>query len=763
MARLNIQPNLFLGSIELTKMQSFLDQESFRSFLLSEIKTPGFIKKSPNDNVITSYDSSSFVLNTNLTIIDSLARIVKIDTKLANQSVPNDNTWKWLKITYAERTKEKGFVSVTAQGVLTGVNTEFLSLLRGQPNFPTKIKLLGSLNTGEYEVVSVDSNTQAVLLGSFQEESAIEYEVVGTFTPGFVPDSNQKFPFRYDGCTLTYVNESVENTPPAKSSNEFYLLRLKRNGDGLIIQDKRTEYFETQTDFENKSKELTQNPVFSIESIQYKTYGETNKGTYLENTVQIGWGFRSNNFTYNPTVSIITINGGEGGRFKSTSDFTDGDFNNWKVYFRNGKYATILTSSKSGSQINIVLDSLLDSDILSSDDDLTQGIVVVPDSGFIEIRVIPDGDSWSREQERHYSFPSSLGFAKIDVPVYEVGANEGSVYNISYRNKTNKNNSPWLKPLADSIGYFTEASFDDFGYLKPEGDRVRQVTSVADFGTNFIVRANPNNYAIFNNKIEAFNTNYNLGEVGGVSAFVIDNTVVNRDVVVGQAKKICRFTRASGGLQALLISDIFINLPLTDINGNAVKQGTSFRFILKDIQSYDGSFKIRIVQNYTTVPSLAYDLVKELTEQEVIYANRTETDGLAIDVYLDNTGNWRAKVINDVLLTPWTDIPITNADYNNAGASWFTLQCQRNFKDNIVRLSGAIKNFVGSGSGITTVAVLPSSFRPVLKVSGVAVQEADTASTLLPCIIETNGEIKIVGAHGLNNPIDFSSITFRVN
>ena len=50
--------------------------------------------------------------------------------------------WYWLKVTYKQSPIEVGTITIGGNtgGLMKGIGTKFTETLRGQPNFPSKIK-----------------------------------------------------------------------------------------------------------------------------------------------------------------------------------------------------------------------------------------------------------------------------------------------------------------------------------------------------------------------------------------------------------------------------------------------------------------------------------------------------------------------------------------------------------------------------------------------------------------------------------------------
>lgn len=161
-------------------------------------------------------------------------------------AIPSDSAWYWVKIAHNESSVERGTISLSANGNVTGINTEFAKVLRDQNNYPVKVSFPSSSNnTGDYQVVSVLSDTQAVLAGNFVDENNLDYQVVGSFTPGINPAGSVRLPYIYDECTISLEAEASANVaPPKTEGKEFYIARVRNTGAASVeIEDKRTEIF----------------------------------------------------------------------------------------------------------------------------------------------------------------------------------------------------------------------------------------------------------------------------------------------------------------------------------------------------------------------------------------------------------------------------------------------------------------------------------------------------------------------------------------
>ena len=147
----------------------------------------------------------------------------------------------------------------------------------------------------------------------------------------------------------------------------------------------------------------------------------------------MSWSFRSSNHTTDFSINKVTLNAGEGGRFRSTSDFTDGDFDGWRLYFKSGNYAKISQSTRTGTQINLILDNLPANELknIETGVEIIQELVITPDSEDIIIKAIaPDSENTDLPLQ---IFQSNInkGYLKLSLSVYK----DNAKYELEYRYK----------------------------------------------------------------------------------------------------------------------------------------------------------------------------------------------------------------------------------------------------------------------------------------------------------------------------------------
>jgi hypothetical protein len=342
MGKLKISPDLFLEAAELNRFKEFVDDNGFRKNILDNTVSFGLIKSSKdfifsNGRVERDLDT---VLGQRTIKIRELFGIDKFGQflHLLPQNgipVPNDGNWYWVKAAYDTTNVEKGKFSISGNGDLIDASgtAELTKIFRGMPNFPTRIKFINSqYNTIEYDVLEVIDDQHATIqhpatnsngISEFVPEDNLQMVIVGTFTQGIAVPNENKYPFNYDSASASLVLENFVNSAPLPfvQGAEFYIARVKATDSTVIIQDKRSEYWETKGSGINLEIDRKDNPCIGIESVQFNdSYSSSDR-----NIVKLSWGFRSDNFSIDSSNNIVTFNSGLGGKYKSVNDFQNGD------------------------------------------------------------------------------------------------------------------------------------------------------------------------------------------------------------------------------------------------------------------------------------------------------------------------------------------------------------------------------------------------------------------------------------------------------
>ena len=577
MGNLKISSNLFIGSKELQKIKEFVDDQGFRELMLQNTMSYGLI----NNVSDGAWVNGRVELGTNVGTIkhSSLFGIDNVGNFLVkaaqdNIAITDDSAFYWVKATHLVRNYEIYDVDIDASGDLSAPNADgnFTDILRGQPNIASRIEFLNSVaNVGEYDVQSVADDNNAILQGNLSAETGAKMVVVGTFSPDANPSAGDKNIFNYDHVAISLELETVSETPPSfVADQEFYLARVSRTGATLTIEDKRRDYiYRDKADFQSQNIDRSANPLIGVEAVKY----DDDFSTRDENILDVAWAFRSSNWTINSATNLVTINGGLGGKWKDTTPFVNGDLDGWRLYTEDGKYSIINSSSESGSQINLTLDTLNPTNYSNAG----QQIMVCPNSDNITIHVISD-QSINDLVEVKKTFPINEPIGRFKVVVY---GDPTASYLVKYSYGQGKEHDIWRDlPTDTDEGYLTEDSFDANGIQQAS---VRQVYTSSPTNGYITVQLNPNSFKTIVARVD-------LGDLPGVDYQVLDNGFPVKTITVGSQKQMQVY---QGSLT--LGSDHFISLETLDVvEGNI--------FILKFENDTDLSGQsLKLVQDYVSV------------------------------------------------------------------------------------------------------------------------------------------------------------------
>ena len=239
MNKINLQSDLFLGVPEIKSISTFLGDDYILKLVKSLFKTFGIVKNEndtsfTNLQLIASDELGKITIKSGLAINDSYQIINVLSDLLKYYTIPDDDTYRYIHISNESTFLEKGTLSINATGLLTGVGTEFSKFRIG--DYPTKIKLTNSTgNTGEYEILSVTSDTVAQLVGTiFILETDLNYKINGTFSQG-VSIANKEL-YTYDNYKI-----DISLTDDHVTGSKFLLGRVKLTGGTQLVEDLRTE------------------------------------------------------------------------------------------------------------------------------------------------------------------------------------------------------------------------------------------------------------------------------------------------------------------------------------------------------------------------------------------------------------------------------------------------------------------------------------------------------------------------------------------
>lgn len=258
MSKINFNRNIFLEKEELVRFQKFVGVENIATQVLidNSIKW-GIVRTSFDENYvdfkIEAGSNSGTIKIANLSKAVTASKNLIKQEAIDNIEVPDNGNWYWVKISHQFSPIEQGTCSINTSGQVTGNNTLFTEILRGQSTeVPVKIKFSkdGVVNDGIYEVVDLIDNTHITLIGgAFTTETDLQYFVVGSIPIGeTVTAQHEQGIYQYDSCLIELIAQELEDTPPATNyveDEQFYLARVSRSGSSVTIQDKREDQFLT--------------------------------------------------------------------------------------------------------------------------------------------------------------------------------------------------------------------------------------------------------------------------------------------------------------------------------------------------------------------------------------------------------------------------------------------------------------------------------------------------------------------------------------
>lgn len=380
MSRLKFSSNLFLEVNELQRFNKFLEEDGWKRAMKAISKNFGIVENASNSYfkvTARSGSNSVIVINAGIAFDSNMDAIVMTDD--LELSVGNTGSNRWVILSRAVTNEEQGTVSINSDGSLSGIGTEFTKVLRGQPNFPVKVKFNSTSNNGEYEVVSVTSDTSALLSGSFVNQSNIKYSVIGTFTPGFQPTEDNKMIYEYDSYNIEVVDSEDR---PAVSEDEFILAMISFDASGSMnVSDERIRYMFNNPYTQSDESDNSTDPLVSLLStgVVGGIHAVGSAAAEFELIMEHGYTVTRHELLTTSTSNTFNIISGQS-NFLGTGNIPDGMFRGWLLVNRaNMKYALIDDNSNK----SLYISNLDTSIILDSGNDF----IIVPNCNEIEYEV----------------------------------------------------------------------------------------------------------------------------------------------------------------------------------------------------------------------------------------------------------------------------------------------------------------------------------------------------------------------------------------
>lgn len=423
MSKLKVSENLFLEVAELNRLVQFLKQDGYELVIKSLIKSYGIVPNAANSNYkVTAKAGTTNGITINSGIaFDTQLRAILMEQNL-EMVVENTGSTRWVVLQYLPTNYEQGTVSVTADGSLVGIGTEFTKVLRGQPNFPTKVKLDSTLNTEEYEVVNVINDNSATLSGSFVAEQNKQYAVMGAFTPGFVPADDNKLIYEYDSYQIQLI-DSVDT--PSLTSDQFILASIEFSSGGMIVTDKRAAYMFNSVEGEISTLPSQDNLVslLRVQRIQ---------SNLLELTIEHGYSVSRFEIADTATSTIFRILNGSC-NFLGSGDIPNDLFKGWFLVNKNTlKRMTIDSNTNKDLYVSEFNDEVIAGD--------SSAFIIVPPYYNLEYQISYSGTNINALPSYHsVTQGSNINKLLIPAPYGEL------TIGLRYRLLNGYDSTPWQK------------------------------------------------------------------------------------------------------------------------------------------------------------------------------------------------------------------------------------------------------------------------------------------------------------------------------
>lgn len=427
MSEVKITPNLFLECNELNRLVKFIKEDGYIKIIKSIVPSFGIVQNELNDNfkvAVKDGTTDTIVINPGLAF-DSSLRAIILESAL-EVVVSNTGMKKWIILSYATKNDEKGLVNVTPDGTIYGIGTEFTKVLRSQlQDHPTKVHLTSDVNTADYEVLNITSDSLAIVAGALVQENGLKYSVVGAFTPGFQASSENKFIYSYDNCNISIVDS---DEIPALTVDQFIIGSLEFDVDLVVVTDKRADYMfndmsAANSSFINSELRITNDPLVALEIV------ERIEERRLELSVEHGYNVN----TYEVINSITPIFRIVTGAclFLGTGDIPDNYFKGWLLLNRKNMKSALIQSNTNKS----LYVPKFNNDFLAP---AGNDFIVIPNYEEIEFEFKFDGGDVrlpiykkvsAYNEKNRFDFPIQYGITNISLAYRLIGANYSTPFN----------------------------------------------------------------------------------------------------------------------------------------------------------------------------------------------------------------------------------------------------------------------------------------------------------------------------------------------
>lgn len=407
MSELNISENLFLDVNELNHLVTFIKEDGYKRLFKQIVKKYGIVRNNENDNfLVTKIDNTHISVHSGIAFDGSLNAIFLNEDKIIELASGIEH---YICIRYAESHLEKGVVNIYQNGSLFGIGTKFTDVLRGQPNFPTKVKFESDLNVYEYEVVDVVNDENALLSGNFVPENNLKYSVIGTFTPGAIISEEKSKIYSYDSCEIFIVDGDTLSVPTI-GSDEYFIAKITYSNNELFITDFRSRnIFRTvgSNGFEPESLDSNDNSYINIGILNPVSLEKISMPSginfvfSIEFLIEFSYSIQS----FLVSGNAFTINSGSSYKYNTIGDVPSGAFNGSVLYNKTNGSKSLIIEYNSGV-------CTLNSEIQFSQND---ELYIIPNAEEIEIEILNLNDEFNVPTHYTQKIEDCKAFVKLNV------------------------------------------------------------------------------------------------------------------------------------------------------------------------------------------------------------------------------------------------------------------------------------------------------------------------------------------------------------
>ena len=335
MSRLKISENLFLEVNELNRLVKFIVDDGYKRLIKPIIKSVGIVREQNDNSFRVIKNGTNIIVKSGLAFTSNLDAIVNKEDKEFNVGdTTTPGTKKWVILSRNVTNYEDGTINLSSDGSIIGNGTEFTKVLRGQPNFPTRIRfgslsdvsLDSSIQNDDFEVVRVIDDGNALISGNFNSQQNLNYKVVGTFTPGFIPSEDNKYIYEYDSYQIDIVESDIK--PTIETGIQFILACLTYTAEGFTISDERDNYTFSvgNSSYTEERSEVGINSIVQVNRIHEDSvsveYEIITSGVVFVTSYTV---------TQNSNNTIFQINSCNNNLLGNNPTFSDGILKGWKI------------------------------------------------------------------------------------------------------------------------------------------------------------------------------------------------------------------------------------------------------------------------------------------------------------------------------------------------------------------------------------------------------------------------------------------------